>query len=142
MNWNDKNYTCLDEAILTRKENLHKKTLKRLSQFYEKIFSLGLSSLIFFCKKDKKNSHYKKKKITLIPADFLLLNPALRSKLKVTKSLTSCSSVAVPSLNSTSSPYKGWGITVYFIPYAVYLPLLHQTPKEHLGSLKVMIVHN
>ena len=39
-NWNDKNYTCLDEAILTRKENVSKKTLKRLKPILRRKFSL------------------------------------------------------------------------------------------------------
>ena len=39
-NWNDKTYTCLDEAIITKKENISKKILKELKPLLRRRFSL------------------------------------------------------------------------------------------------------
>ncbi len=39
-NWNDKVYTCLDEAVLTQKKAIHKKKLKELEPILKRRFSL------------------------------------------------------------------------------------------------------
>lgn len=39
-NWNDKTYTCLNEAIITKREDISKKTLKNLKPILQRRFSL------------------------------------------------------------------------------------------------------
>ena len=39
-NWKDKTYTCLDEAIITKKKNISKKILKELKPLLRRRFSL------------------------------------------------------------------------------------------------------